>query len=231
MNGSVILWEQQWVNRASSHSVALGESLTVCKPRVVGRGIRRWVLEVAAAAWLLLLCFNVFMNLELGLIGMLDGPVLQFPEEQNQTSHSLQNSTYWLFYLNWMHDIGVVTTINVKGSFNQPSVKLKWKCFISHCSGVLYIVVINKNQHLSLLGGIHGSRKTWKNYENNEWFILNSSAVSEMMWLWLKENEWDGCTLLDWHHAFSHVNEDTSINHTENVLFFAYFHFWSFFFV
>ena len=43
-------------------------------------------LEGAAAARLLLLCFNVFVNLELGFIRMLDGPVLQLPEEQNQTS-------------------------------------------------------------------------------------------------------------------------------------------------
>lgn len=93
MNGSIIFWEQQWVNRSSSHSVALSASLTVCSPRVVGGGLRRWDLKVAAAAWLLLLCFDVFVDLELGFVGVLDGSVLQFSEEQNQTSDSLENDT------------------------------------------------------------------------------------------------------------------------------------------
>lgn len=75
-------------------------------------------LEVAAAACLFLLCFNVFMDLKFGFIGVLDSSVLQLPGEQNQTSHSLEFSTdrwflnhFWgllmpLFDSGWYRDTG-----------------------------------------------------------------------------------------------------------------------------
>jgi len=87
-------WQHNILGAAvsSSHSVALSVSLTVCSPDVLGGGVQTWDLKVAAAACLLLLCLNIFMDLELGCIGVLHGPVLQFPEENNQTAENLEEN-------------------------------------------------------------------------------------------------------------------------------------------
>lgn len=71
---------------------------------VVGGQIGEGVLEIAAAARLLLLSLNVFMNLEPGLIGMLDGTMLQLPEEQSSCGSLQENNTWFeFFFLTWMH--------------------------------------------------------------------------------------------------------------------------------
>lgn len=78
-SGSVTSWALRWLNKASSHSAAPGESLTVCGGRTNQEGE---FLEIAAAARLLFLGLDVFVDLELGFVGMLDGSMLQLPEEQ-----------------------------------------------------------------------------------------------------------------------------------------------------
>lgn len=75
MSDSVTSWTLQQLDSESAHSAQLLVSLSTVR----GGG----VLEIAAAARLLFLGLNVFMNLEPGLIGMLDGAMLQLPEGQS----------------------------------------------------------------------------------------------------------------------------------------------------
>lgn len=65
---------------------------------VVGGQIGGGVLEIAAAARLLFLGLNVFMNLERGLIGMLDGAMLQVPGGQSSCGTVNTKKTHGFIY-------------------------------------------------------------------------------------------------------------------------------------
>lgn len=191
MNGSIIFLEQQKVNRASSHSVALSVSRTVCSPRAVGGRLRRWDLEVAAAAWLLLLRFNVFVNLELGFVGMLRSPVLQVPEEQKQDNTQFGKQYRWTFSfvaIIWMSKSRLLYSTICEACcvscVTMPAELLIKDC-ISHCFARFYIVVIKKwrGKHWALVISCQGSK--WiKNWEKA---LIKSEEFSNQTrgeWLW-----------------------------------------------